>query len=82
MQLEPARTFTGRMQRMKRAAAGVKAVEQPRSECSMKNQINAFTLEHPTAERGGDRAPLPESQSNRKVIIELGSYQDACKLVT
>ena len=83
MQLEPTRTLTGRMQRRKRRCSRRKGRgNATRSECSRKKQINAFTLEHPAAERGGDRAPLPESQSKRRVDylivyhIELGSYQN------
>ena len=59
----------GRCSRLKGRGNATRSVCSECSSKSKQNEFNAFTLEHPAAERGGDRAPLPESQSNRRVII-------------
>ena len=72
VQLDHARTLTGRILRRKCRSIGVRAVETQPALDTLEKEIIAFTLEHPAAERGGDRAPLPESQSKRRVHYRVG----------
>ena len=76
VQPKPAHTLTDRSKEGNVSASAKNRGYATRSGYTRKNQLE-LTLEHPAAERGGDRAPLPESQSKRRGIIELGSYQNA-----